>query len=37
VLDGVKNELVSLDPAAGMKVVRRMKQVVETAVLMEVH
>lgn len=37
VLDGLKNELVSLDPRAGMKVVRRMPQVMETAVMMEMH
>ena len=37
VLDGLKNELVSLDPAAGMKVVRRMSAVMETAVLLETH
>ena len=37
VIDGLKNELVSLNPAAGMKVVRRMPQVMETAVMMETH
>ena len=37
VIDGLKNELVSLNPAAGMKVVKRMPQVMETAVLMEMH
>ncbi len=37
VIDGLKNELVSLDPNAGMKTVRRMAQVMETAVLMELH
>lgn len=37
VIDGAKNELVTLDPARGMRVVRRMPQVMETAVLMETH
>jgi hypothetical protein len=37
VIDGLKNELVSLDPNAGMKTRKRMAQVMETAVLMELH
>ncbi len=37
VIDGLRNELVSLDPNAGMRTVKRMAQVMETAVLMELH
>ncbi|MEI7446928.1 MAG: amine dehydrogenase large subunit, partial [Burkholderiales bacterium] len=37
VIDGAKNELVTLDPARGLRVVKRMPQVMETAVLMETH
>jgi methylamine dehydrogenase heavy chain len=37
VIDGARNELVTLDPARGMRVVKRLPQVMETAVLMQTH